>query len=86
MSTQTLTAQGKTLVANGINYTIVTYPLSQTAEIQDINGVTIYTVSEDETGEYLYFHDHEDNFLLTSPHIGNFSGVENCIEWFLGTL
>lgn len=75
--------QAKGIIVNGCDYGLVSYPLGKVMEIQDVKGRKLYEAVEDITGEYLDFFDHNSEFVMQSPHIGNFEGVEDCVVWFL---
>ena len=73
---------GATITVNGVEYRLIEYPLHKTVAVHDIEGHELFEAVEDITGEYMEFYK-ESEFLDQSPHIGNFAGVQDCIEWFI---
>ena len=87
MSTQAQQAvleNGKPITIEGIEYILIGYPMGKTMTIYDKEGTELFTAIEDITGEYMDFYKGEE-FILQSPHVGNFEGAEDCCCWFLGS-
>jgi len=81
----TITALEKVITVDGIRYVLDIDRISKEVEIQDVDHNILWSAIEDYTGEYIGFFDHNDEHITTSPHIGNFEGIQDCIEWFIGS-